>query len=280
MPRVALVQLTSGPEVGPNLETLGTHLETLRREHDPVDMIFTPENALVLGATTDYQRAAEPLEEGPTQIQVAQLAREHGLWLSLGSFPIREASGKLKATTLVYDNQGVLQAYYQKIHLFDVEVPGDRDGRAYSYRESDIFSEGHQEVLADTPVGKLGLSICYDLRFPALYTRLRELGAEALAIPAAFTQVTGQAHWEILLRARAIETQCYVLAPAQEGLHPDGRYTWGHSMVVDPWGRILAAAGAKESLLVTELDLQEIEQVRTRMPLAAHARFQANLKLL
>lgn len=269
MVRVALVQMTSGPEPAGNLESLAGLLAGLP---PGVDLVLTPENTLVLGGTEAYRSAAEPLGEGPSQAALAGLARRCGSWLSVGSHPIRAADGRVHATTLVFDAQGTRRAHYEKLHLFDVEVAGDRGGEPYRYMESDAFAPGGREVVVETPAGRVGLAICYDLRFPGLFTRLRGAGAQLLAVPAAFTRTTGEAHWEVLLRARAIETQCFVLAPAQVGTHPDGRETYGHSMVVDPWGRILDRAPAGPGLRVVELDLARLDEVRARMPLALHAR--------
>ena len=181
---------------------------------------------------------------------------------------MRAEDGEVYATSLLYDDQGALAAHYEKQHLFDVEVAGDR-----SYRESDAYARGRREVVAETPLGKLGLTICYDLRFPQLFHQLRHAGAELMAVPAAFTRLTGEAHWEVLLRARAIETQCFVLAPAQGGSHDDGRETWGHAMAVDPWGRVLGVAAPGIGALVVDLDRSELDAVRGRMPVAEHRRY-------
>lgn len=276
--RVALIQMNSGPDPEANLADLSHRLRGLKQAHPDLRAVFTPENALVLGRTRDYQSAAEPLGAGPCQEAVAALAREHSLWILLGSLPIRGEDGGLRATSLLYDPGGDLQAHYEKLHLFDVEIPGDRDGKAFRYRESDAFRPGDREVVAESPVGRLGLSICYDLRFPSLFGRLRTLGAEVILVPAAFTEVTGEAHWETLLRARAVETQCFVLAPAQTGTHPDGRTTWGHSMAVDPWGRVLGVSPEGPGELVVSLDLEELRRVRRNMPVEEHRRYRRTLE--
>lgn len=276
MSRVALVQMCSGPDPEENLAALGELLEGA--DLAGVDLVLTPENALVLGEPAVYGRAAEAPGDGPAQAGAAELARRHGVWLALGSFPLRGEGGGVHAASLLLDDTGARRATYEKLHLFDVEVAGDRGGAAFRYAESDAFRAGERVVTAMTPAGELGLAICYDLRFPPLFAALREAGAELLAVPAAFTYATGEAHWEVLLRARAIETQCFVLAAAQDGKHPDGRTTWGHSMAVDPWGKVLACAPPGPGVLVVDLDLGGLPDLRARMPVTSHARFASKLR--
>lgn len=188
----------------------------------------------MFGTKQDYHTHAEYLGEGPVQQTLSDIARKYSVWLVAGSFPIRTQSG-VTTTMLVYNNDGELAASYDKLHMFDVDVD---DGHR-RYRESEIFQPGEQIQVVSTPFGELGLSICYDVRFPHLYSALRNLGSQIILVPAAFTAVTGQAHWETLLRARAIETQCWIVAVNQGGIHPGGRETWGHSMVIDPWEILL-----------------------------------------
>src|SRR5690606_33236023 len=183
--------------------------------------------------------------------------------------PDARPEAKAHACSLLIDEHGERAARYDKLHLFDVDVADSR-GR---YRESDDFAFGERVVVADTPVGRLGLTVCYDLRFPELYSRLRMAGAELISAPAAFTAVTGAAHWQVLTRARAIETQCYLLAAGQGGSHPDGRETFGHSAVIDPWGRVLAEQPLGEAVLLASRDAAEQEAIRQRMPVARHRRF-------
>lgn len=266
MTRAALLQMTSGSDFQANADALAQRLADVA-EAQP-QLVLAPENALCLGPPELYVERAEPLGEGPMQEHAAALASEHGTWLLLGSAPIRAEGGRIFATSLLYDDSGNLQAHYEKQHLFDVEVEGDR-----AYKESDAYSHGSREVVAETPIGPLGLSICYDLRFPQLYHQLRHAGAELLAVPAAFTRVTGEAHWEVLLRARAIETQCFVLAPAQGGTHDDGRETWGHACAIDPWGKVLGVAAPGTGALIVDLDRAELAAVRRRMPVADHRRY-------
>jgi predicted amidohydrolase len=215
---------------------------------------------------------AEAMSEGPILPWLKLAARDLKLWIVAGTLPLPpegRPEGKVTACSLLVDDQGQQVARYDKLHLFDVDV-ADARGR---YRESDDYAHGGNVVVADTPVGKLGLTVCYDLRFPELYTALREAGAELITAPSAFTAVTGAAHWEILLRARAIETQCYVLAAAQGGVHPGPRETFGHAAIIDPWGRVLAEQAQGEAVLLAERDSEEQASIRARMPVSSHRRF-------
>jgi predicted amidohydrolase len=199
-------------------------------------------------------------------------ARDLKLWIVAGTLPLPPTDrplGKVTACSLLVDEHGEHVARYDKLHLFDVDVADSR-GR---YRESDDYAHGQNVVVADTPVGRVGLSVCYDLRFPELYTALREAGAELITAPSAFTAVTGAAHWEILIRARAIETQCYVLAAAQGGMHPGPRETYGHAAIIDPWGQVLAEQAQGESVLLAERNSDEQASIRARMPVSNHRRF-------
>lgn len=215
---------------------------------------------------------AEAEGQGPILPWLRQSARDFGLWIVAGTIPLPpdgQPSAKAHACSLLIDAQGERVARYDKLHLFDVDV-ADARGR---YRESDDYAFGGRVVVADTPVGRLGLTVCYDLRFPELYSRLREAGAELISAPAAFTAVTGAAHWQVLTRARAIETQCYVLAAGQGGTHPGGRETFGHSAIIDPWGRVLAEQPQGEAVLLASRDAAEQAAIRQRMPVALHRRF-------
>ena len=201
-----------------------------------------------------------------------QAARDLRLWIVAGTLPLPpldRPEAKAHACSLLVDEHGEQVARYDKLHLFDVDVADNR-GR---YRESDDYAHGARVVVADTPVGRLGLSVCYDLRFPELYSALRAAGAELISAPAAFTAVTGAAHWDVLIRARAIETQCYVLAAAQGGTHPGPRETHGHAAIVDPWGRIVAQQASGEAVLLAPRDSSEQASIRARMPVASHRRF-------
>ena len=264
------IQLNGAADWPVNKEKLAGLLEQL-----PVGrplLVQLPENAVVFGNRDAVRRWAEPLGSGPVQDTLSGWAREFGIWLVVGSMPtLIDGSERWHSTCLVYDDQGRQVAHYHKLHLFDVDV-ADGHGR---YRESDSYAPGNDLCVVDSPFGRLGLSICYDLRFPELYRALRERGADILMVPSAFTRVTGQAHWLPLLQARAIENQCYVLAAAQFGEHAGGRQTWGHSIILDPWGEICACLPRGEGLILASLDRQRLDSLRRQMPVAQHARLRA-----
>lgn len=264
------IQLNAGPEWAANR----ARLEQLLQQLPPARplLVQLPENAAVFGGREAAQRLAEPLGQGPVQATFARWARELGIWLLVGSMPtLIEGSDKLHSTSLVYNDKGERVAHYHKVHLFDVEV-ADGHGR---YQESATYAPGDELCVIDSPFGRLGLSICYDVRFPELYRAMRERGAEILMVPAAFTRITGQAHWLPLLQARAVENQCYVLAAAQYGEHGGGRQTWGHSLILDPWGDIQACLPKGEGLIVAPLDPERLASIRRQMPVAQHARLSA-----
>ncbi|WP_456296620.1 carbon-nitrogen hydrolase family protein [Vibrio sp. AK197] len=271
MERVGVIQMTSGPDPQANLKVIEKQLETLSQQG--VRWVVTPENALVFGAKADYHQHAETFADGPLQHQVAALAKRFQVWFLIGSMPIRRPQG-VSTTSILFSPNGECVAAYDKLHMFDVDVA---DGHK-RYRESEIFAAGHQVVSVETPFAKLGLSICYDLRFPHLYGELVKQGANVIVVPAAFTAVTGQAHWQTLLQARAIETQCWVVAVNQCATHPCGRETWGHSMVINPWGEIVACLDNQPDTLVVELDIDKVQDIRTAMPVAKHIRFDTQIK--
>jgi predicted amidohydrolase len=212
--------------------------------------------------------AAKPEAEDPGLAAFRALAEELGIWLLIGSLAVKVAEDKAANRSFLIAPDGRIAARYDKIHMFDVDLDGGE-----SYRESKNYRPGDKAVVAETPWGGLGLTICYDLRFAHLYRRLAQAGARLIAVPAAFTRPTGEAHWKSLLRARAIETGAFVLAPAQGGVHENGRVTWGHSLIVDPWGRVLAEAPDDEpGIVAADLDLDEIERVRGRIPSLTHDR--------
>jgi len=268
---IAVIQMVSQDDVLANLAAARRLLEQAAR--DGARLAVLPENFAAMGRRdlADLGRA-EAQGHGPILPWLKSTARDLRLWIVGGTLPLPPAGqpeAKANACSLLIDDQGEVVARYDKLHLFDVDV-ADARGR---YRESDDYAFGQRVVVADTPVGRLGLTVCYDLRFPELYTALREAGAELISAPAAFTAVTGAAHWEVLIRARAIETQCYLLAAGQGGSHPKGRETWGQSAIVDPWGRILAEQAKGEGVLLAERDSEEQAAVRQRMPIARHRRF-------
>jgi predicted amidohydrolase len=268
--KVAAIQMTSGPDVSDNLEQARTLLEEAAARG--ARLAALPENFSFMGLKDADKRAvAEAEGSGPAQTFLEGIARRLKLWIVGGTVPLRAAGadGRVAAASLVYDADGRRVARYDKIHLFDVDIPG----RIESYRESRHIAPGAVAAVVDTPAGRLGLSVCYDVRFPELYRHLSAAGAQLLVVPAAFTAPTGRAHWETLLRARAIENLCYVLAPAQSGFHPGGRETYGDSMIVDYWGRILQRVPRGHGCAVADVDLSRQAGVRESFPALAHRTF-------
>lgn len=262
MKTVAAVQMISSPSVADNIATARRLIA--QAADTGATLVLLPEYWAIMGlADTDKVAQAEPLGAGPIQDFMAGMAREHGIWLIGGTLPLQsEQAGKVLNTTLIYNPQGEHVGRYDKIHLFGFSKGTE------SYDESRTIVPGSHVGTVDTPLGRVGLSVCYDLRFPELY---RAMGPCALiVVPAAFTYTTGQAHWEVLLRARAIENQCYVLAAAQGGTHPNGRRTWGHSMLIDPWGGIQAVHAEGEGVVHGDIDPQFIDSVRASLPALKH----------
>ena len=262
MGKVAAVQMTTSHVVADNLAAAG---ELLREAKDlGCDIACLPENFSFIGLRdADKLQVAEPDREGPVQSFLSDTARKLKMWILGGTILIRgDNERRVANTSLLIDAAGKRVARYDKIHLFDVTIPG----RDEQYRESTHVSPGRDLVVADTPVGKLGLSVCYDMRFPELYRELVSKGAEWLAMPAAFTVPTGRAHWETLLRARAIENLCYVVAPAQTGTHTSGRETYGDSLIVDYWGQVLSRLAKGTGVITAEIDLAKEAETRARFP--------------
>lgn len=268
---LAVIQMVSQDDVAANLVAARRLLEQAASQGARLAVL--PENFAAMGRRDLAELGrAEVAGQGPILPWLKQAARDLRLWIVAGTLPLPpddQPQAKAHACSLLIDEHGERVARYDKLHLFDVDV-ADARGR---YRESDDYAFGAQVVVADTPVGRLGLSVCYDLRFPELYTALREAGAELISAPSAFTAVTGAAHWQVLVRARAIETQCYVLAAGQGGTHPGPRETFGHSAIIDPWGRVLAEQGQGEAVLLAARDAEEQAAIRQRMPVARHRRF-------
>lgn len=269
MSRVAALQMISTADVQANLDCAARLIAEAAEQG--AQLALLPECFAALGnRSLQAIAAAEYAGNGPIRAFLRRQAREHGIWLVGGSIPLPAvAAGKAMASCLVVDDQGQEAARYDKLHLFDVEVADSQR----SYRESRDYAYGERFVCVDTPVGRLGLSICYDVRFAELYQALRNNGAELIVVPSAFTAVTGAAHWEVLLRARAIETQCYVLAANQGGVHANGRETFGHSCLIDPWGEITACLPQGEGVIAGTIDLQHLNTIRGRMPITEHRRF-------
>ncbi|WP_285671249.1 carbon-nitrogen hydrolase family protein [Paralimibaculum aggregatum] len=265
--RAALVQLTSSDDPGENLARLLPVLRAAAAEG--ARLALTPEVTNCVSASRTRQREVLRTEAAdPTLAAVREVAAETGLWVLIGSLALKAANDpqdRFVNRSFLIDGAGAIRARYDKIHMFDVEIGG-----AESYRESAGYRPGQRAVLAETPWGRLGLTICYDMRFPALYRRLAQAGAEILTVPSAFTVPTGRAHWEVLLRARAIETGAFVLAPAQTGRHAAARgrirETWGHSLAIGPWGELLADAGTDPGMTLVELDTAQVAEARGRIP--------------
>lgn len=267
MTRVALFQSTTG--IDPVMSARGLAQAVEQAAGGGAKMLFTPEMSGLLDR--DAARAAEnlrPQEEDLVLSACREAAARHGIWLHIGSLAVLVEDRKVANRSFVIDDMGEIRATYDKIHLFDVDLPTGE-----SWRESNVYSAGKGAVLVNgTPVGKLGLTICYDLRFPRLFARLAESGADLIAVPAAFTVPTGKAHWHVLLRARAIEAGLFVVAAAQVGHHEDGRSTFGHSLVVDPWGEVLLDMNEEMGLGFADIDLMRISDVRSRIPALDHRR--------
>ncbi|AJP72463.1 carbon-nitrogen hydrolase family protein [Sphingomonas hengshuiensis] len=267
MSRAALLQMTSGIDPAANAATLVQGVADAAS--GGAAMLFTPEMSGLVDS--DRARAAASLtSEGEDRVLAAvrDAAAKHGIWVHLGSLAVRrDDGGKLANRAYVIDGTGEIRARYDKMHLFDVDLPTGE-----SWRESNSYAPGEQAVTVETPLGVLGLAICYDLRFPDLFRSLSDAGATILAIPAAFTRPTGAAHWHILQRARAIEAAAFVISAAQTGLHADGRATYGHSLVVDPWGEVLLDMGEPAGLAFAEIDQARVAAARGRVPVLRHRR--------
>ncbi len=264
--KLALLQMTTGIDPVANARTLVGGIAEAASAG--AAMLFTPEMSGLLDR--DRSRAADSLydeADDPVLSAVRAAAAIHRIWVHLGSLAVRSGEGRLANRGFVIDDSGQIRARYDKLHLFDVDLPTGE-----SWRESSAYAAGQGAVVVDTPIGTLGLSICYDLRFAALYGALSDAGATVIAIPAAFTRPTGAAHWHVLMRARAIESAAWVIAAAQTGVHEDGRATFGHSLLVDPWGEIVLDMGDAAGLAFAEIDPARVADVRSRIPVLAHRR--------
>jgi len=264
--KAACIQNCAGPEIEDSLKQA---IDLVRAAHAAgAELICLPEYFSCLKISDDLFAVGALTEEAhPALAQCGELARELGIFLLLGSLAIKAGPEKVRNRSYLLDPTGRTVARYDKLHLFDVDLEGGE-----RYRESAAIEPGDRAVLAPTPWGPLGLTICYDLRFPQLYRALAQAGANFLTVPAAFARTTGQAHWHVLLRARAIETGCYVLAPCQCGTHGGGRPTYGHSLIVDPWGRVLADGGEDVGFVMAEIDPAEVTEVRSMVPALDHDR--------
>ena len=267
MPIMTAIQMVSGPSVAENLAAAAELLA--RAAAGGAQLAILPENFALMGrGESDKVQVREAEGEGPIQAFLAEQAARHRLWLVGGTIPLRTAAddNRVRAACLLFDDRGRQVARYDKVHLFDVQVVGS----AERYTESATIEPGDRYVVADTPFGRLGLAVCYDLRFPEQFRALVEQGMEILALPAAFTAATGKAHWETLLRARAIENQCYVIASAQGGKHANGRETYGDSLIIDPWGEILDRLPEGPGVVLAEFDRERLANIRQQFPVLQH----------
>ena len=264
--RVACVQMRSGTEVAENIAAASSLIREAAATG--AELIATPEMTTLLdrkpGASWE-KSTTEAADPGLAAFRA--LAKELSVTLLIGSLAIRAADGKCANRSFLIGPDGAVIAKYDKIHMFDVQL-----NVGNIYRESDSYAAGGSAVVADLPAGRLGMTVCYDVRFPDLFRQLAISGAKVIAVPAAFTRITGEAHWHILLRSRAIETGCYIIAPAQGGKHQDGRETYGHSLIIDPWGEILAEAGTEPGVIAATLDLSKVDDVRGKIPSLRHVR--------
>ena len=269
----ACVQFTAGPDPAPNLQQVS---ELIRRARGAgADLIMTPEVSNFIESGQRRRDKARHEADDPFLAGMRDLARETGAWILVGSLvidpagePGAEASEeRLANRSFLIDAQGAIVARYDKIHMFDIDLPGGE-----SYRESNAYRPGGRSVVAETPWGRLGMTVCYDLRFPHLYRALAQAGADFLAVPSVFTVPTGTAHWHVLLRARAVENGCFVFAPAQWGEHAGGRRSYGHSLIVDPWGEVLADRGEETGIITTQIDPARIAKARGMVPSLQHDR--------
>ncbi|MFO7594406.1 MAG: carbon-nitrogen hydrolase family protein [Pseudomonadota bacterium] len=273
MSRVAAVQMASGPNVNANL------LEAARLINRAVDdgakLVVLPENFAIMGMSEyDKVNIREADGSGPIQAFLAEQAAKHGIWLVGGTIPLAAHDpDRINAACLIFDDKGNRVGRYDKIHLFDVQIT-ESDER---YNESETIEPGNRITILDTPFGKMGIAVCYDLRFPGLFRKMSEEGVEIFALPASFTAITGKAHWSTLVRARAIENMSYVIAAAQGGYHANGRETYGHSMIVDPWGAELDTLPRGSGVVVADIDLNRLHDMRRSFPVLEHRKIACGL---
>ncbi len=267
---VACIQMASSPNIGANLLEAERLIEEAVSQH--ARLVVLPENFALMGKSEhDKVEARETPGSGAIQSFLAEQSARHGVWLVGGTIPlVADADDKVRAACLVFDDQGKQVARYDKIHLFDVALVDSGE----QYTESDTIEPGDEIVVIDSPFGRMGISVCYDLRFPELYRKQLDQGLEILVVPSAFTAITGRAHWEVLVRARAIENLCYVIAPDQGGYHLNGRETYGHSMIVDPWGTVLNSLSRGPGVVCADIELGRLQSARRNFPSIAHRRLQ------
>ncbi len=264
--KAACIQVCACRNMNKNIQTA---IElTKKAKNSGADIVFMPENVAMIedGKDNIISKAIEE-DKHTALIAFKELAKETAMWLHCGTLSIKAGKDKIINRTYVLAPNGTVAAYYDKIHLFDVSLGNDEN-----YKESEYCQHGSHAVTTDIPWGKLGLSICYDLRFPHLYRTLAKSGADFIAVPAAFTRPTGKAHWHVLLRARAIENGCYIFAPAQCGKHETGRLTYGHSLIINPWGEIIEDAGENEGFIIADINLEKVTEARNKIPALKHDR--------
>ncbi|HWE77846.1 MAG TPA: carbon-nitrogen hydrolase family protein [Pseudolabrys sp.] len=264
--KAAMIQMRSGLSPAANVDAAAALIAEAKAAG--ADYLQTPEMTNLLAANREQLLKTIVDEKAdPSLAAFRDMARKHSLHIHLGSLAVKHSDDRASNRAFLIDPQGEIVARYDKIHMFDVDL-----GNGESYRESNNYAPGERAVLADLPWGRLGITICYDVRFPALYRALAEAGATLLTVPSAFTKVSGEAHWHILNRARAIENGCFVLAAAQGGKHENNRETFGHSLIIDPWGRVLAEGGTEPGVIVAEIDPAEVAKARGRIPSLQHGR--------
>lgn len=272
MNKVAAVQMASGPNVNANLTEAG-RLIAMAADAG-ARLVVLPENFAIMGMSEiDKVNIREQDGQGPIQDFLAEQSTKHGVWLVGGTVPlVAEDPKKVRGTCLLINDKGQRIARYDKIHLFDVNLPESGE----NYNESETIERGGDAVVVDTPFGRLGLAVCYDLRFPELFRKMADLGVQIIALPSAFTAMTGRAHWEVLLRARAIENLCYVVASAQGGYHVSGRETFGDSMIVNPWGVVIDRLASGSGFVTADIDLEYLESMRRNFPVLEHRKMQCS----
>jgi len=265
--------MASGPNVKANLEEAGKLIKTAVQQD--AELVVLPENFAIMGLSEmDKVAIAETAGDGPIQQFLSQQASKHGVWIVGGTIPVESSTtGKVYSASLLYNDSGEMVARYDKIHLFDVVLEDSNE----SYNESETIESGDDLVVVDTPFGKLGMAVCYDLRFPELFRAMADVGMEICVLPSAFTSLTGRAHWEPLLRARAIENLCYMVAPDQGGYHKNGRETYGDSMIIDPWGVVLNRLPHGTGVVVSDIDLEKLRKTRMNFPSLQHKRLDCKI---
>lgn len=266
MDSIASIQLSSGPNIQANLLEVSKYLEDISKTKSK--LVVLPENFAFMPEDDSYFiENAEEFGYGPIQEFISENAKKYKLWIIAGTIPIKtESPDKVTSTTIVYNDSGDIVSRYDKIHLFDVELPNSNE----SYNESEVFQSGKDLKVIETPVGIIGLSICYDLRFPELFRLLHTSNVEIIVLPAAFTEQTGKVHWETLVRTRAIENLCYVVTSCQDGYHISGRQTHGNSMIVNPWGQIMSRKPAGSGFIESEINLKQLKSIREKFPVLEH----------